>query len=417
MKAKALPSASRTSFQEALGRYESVLSVAAASSNGADAFLETCTAAFDAARQVDRAAAKANRRVRAHKERLRRELARLDRPAAALAALDLSELAEASKQVSFRDVAEDVRSALSVITSVREEVAQGPQDQGEAEEAALAVRVDTAVQSAASAERAFRGAREEVRRMNRGWQQLARPEVLLTRIREGTNGLPYADVLSELCTASIQSAEDSLAAAREGVMAVGKRLGAIEDMEAAIEKARLEVRRAQRDSEDKASAPPITMLQVALFFLRKSGAGVRDFVQSQANDFLCVASLLCTLKQWHHDTPICRQTLCLVGSKFTNCDRRFGCHGLLRLTFEHSSLQERDLMMSSTTVSIPQRVELYSLTKSSFPIDAFELRKICLRTYVGWRERGWCPTKCRRIFMHGRCGQTYNILDVSKCSV
>ncbi|CAM9327899.1 unnamed protein product [Scytosiphon promiscuus] len=256
MKATVSPTASRTAFQEALGRYENVLSVAAASSDGADAFLETCTAAFHAAREVDRAAVKASRRVRAHKERLRRELARLDRPAAALAALDLSELSEAREQVSFRDVAEDVRDAQSVITSMREEVARGSQDQGEAEEAALAGRVEAAVQAAASAERSFREAREGVRRMNRGWQQLARPEASLTRTRKGTDGHLHADIVSELCAVSMQCAEDSLAMARRGVMAVGKSRAAIDEMEVAIEKARVQVRRAQRDADDKASILP-----------------------------------------------------------------------------------------------------------------------------------------------------------------
>ncbi|CAM9987257.1 unnamed protein product, partial [Hapterophycus canaliculatus] len=108
--------------------------------------------------------------------------------------------------------------------------------------------------SAASAERAFREAREGARRMNRGWQQLARPEAVFTRLRGGMNGLAYADVVSELCAVSMQGAEDSLAAAREGVVAVGRRRGSFDEMESAIEDARVQVRRAQRDAEKKASA-------------------------------------------------------------------------------------------------------------------------------------------------------------------
>lgn len=253
MKARSVPAASRAAFQEALERYESVLSVAATSSDGADAFFEACATAFTAARGVDKAAVRASRRVRAHKERLRRELARLDRPAAALVVLDLSELAEARGEVSFRAVAECVRDALSAITSVREEVAKGSEERGDAEEAALADRVDNAVHAAASAERAFREARDRVRRMERGWQQLANPEAALARTQEEIQVLPQAQVVSELCAASMQRAEESLAAARAGVAAIGKDRNTIGDVEAVIEDAGVKVRTAQRDAEEQVS--------------------------------------------------------------------------------------------------------------------------------------------------------------------
>lgn len=253
MKAANVPAASRAAFQEALERYEGVLGNAATSSDGADAFLEACTAAFSAARGVEKAAARASRRVRAHKERLRRELARLDRPAAALVALDLSELSEAKGEVSFRAVAEGVRDALSAITSVREEVAGGSQERGEAEEAALAGRVDDAVHAAASAERSFREARDRVRRMKRGWQQLAAPEAALTRTREDIEILPHAQVVTELCADSIRCAEESLAAARAGVTAMASNGTAGGDAEAALEEARAAVRKAQKDADEQAS--------------------------------------------------------------------------------------------------------------------------------------------------------------------
>lgn len=256
MNAGDVPAASRAAFREALERYETVLGNAATSSDGAAAFLEACTAAFSAARGVDKAAARASRRVRAHKERLRRELSRLDRPAAALVALDLSELSEAKGEVSFRAVAEGVRDALSAITSVREEVAGGSssQERGEAEEAALAGRVDDAVQAAASAERSFREARDRVRRMKRGWQQLAAPEAALARVREEMKVLPHAQVISELCAVSMQRAEESLAAARAGVGALASDRNAGGDAEAVLEEARLGVKTARRDAEEQASA-------------------------------------------------------------------------------------------------------------------------------------------------------------------
>ncbi|CAM9982742.1 unnamed protein product, partial [Ectocarpus sp. 12 AP-2014] len=253
MKARDVPAASHAAFQEALERYESVLSVAAASSNGADAFLERCTAAFAAARGVDRAAVRANRRVRAHKERLRRELNRLDRPAAALLALDLSELTETSGTVSFREVAEGVREALSTVKSARTEVEESSKERSEAQEAVLADRVDSAVQAAATAEREFREAREVVRRMDRGWQQLAGPEAALARTREDIAVLPHAGVVSELCDGAMQSAEDSLAAARAGVAAIGRGGRAVAgDVEAKVEEAKLKVRTAQRTAEEQA---------------------------------------------------------------------------------------------------------------------------------------------------------------------
>lgn len=253
MRAANVPAASRVAFQEALERYEGVLGNAATSSDGADAFLEACTAAFSAARGVEKAAARASRRVRAHKERLRRELARLDRPAAALVALDLSELSEAKGEISFRAVAEGVRDALSAITSVREEVAGGSQERGEAEEAALAGRVDDAVHAAASAERSFREARDRVRRMKRGWQQLAAPEAALTRTREDIEILPHAQVVTELCADSIRCAEESLAAARAGLAAMASNGTAGGDAEAALEEARAAVRKAQKDADEQAS--------------------------------------------------------------------------------------------------------------------------------------------------------------------
>ncbi|CAM9275179.1 unnamed protein product [Ectocarpus fasciculatus] len=255
MEARDVPAASRAAFQEALERYESVLSVAAASSDGADAFLERCTAAFAAARGVDRAAVRANRRVRAHKERLRRELNRLDRPAAALVALDLSELAETSGTASFREVAEGVRDALSAVNSARTEVEESSKERSEAQEAVLADRVDSAVQAAATAEREFREAREVVRRMNRGWQQLAGPEAALARTREDVAVLPHAGVVSELCAGAMQDAEDSLEAARAGVAAVGRGgRAAVGEVEAKVEEAKLKVRTAQRTAEEQASA-------------------------------------------------------------------------------------------------------------------------------------------------------------------
>ncbi|CAM9821657.1 unnamed protein product [Ectocarpus sp. 6 AP-2014] len=255
MKARDVPAASRAAFQEALERYESVLSVAAASSDGADAFLERCTAAFAAARGVDRAVVRANRRVRAHKERLRRELNRLDRPAAALLALDLSELTETSGAVSFREVAEGVRDALSAVNSARTEVEESSKERSEAQEAVLADCVDSAVQAAATAEREFREAREVVRRMNRGWQQLAGPEAALARTREDITVLPHAGVVSELCEGALQGAEDSLAAARAGVAAIGRGGRAVVgDVEAKVEEAKLKVRTAQRTAEEQASA-------------------------------------------------------------------------------------------------------------------------------------------------------------------
>lgn len=253
MKARSVPAASRASFQEALERYESVLGVAATSNDGADAFFEACAAAFAAARGVDRAALRAGKRVRAYKERLRRELARLDRPAAALIALDLSELTEARGQVSFRGVAEKVRDALSAIASVREEVAGGSQERGDAEEAALADRVDNAVHAAASAERAFREARDRVRRIERGWQQLANPEAVLVRTQEEIRVLPYSKLVSELCAVSMQHAEESLAVARASVAEIGKEGNTIGDVEAVIEDARVKVLTAQRDAEEQAS--------------------------------------------------------------------------------------------------------------------------------------------------------------------
>ncbi|CAB1098104.1 unnamed protein product [Ectocarpus sp. CCAP 1310/34] len=256
MKARDVPAASRAAFQEALKRYESVLSVVAASSDGADAFLERCTAAFAAARGVDRAAVRANRRVRAHKERLRWELNRLDRPAAALLALDPSELTETSGTVSFREVAEGVRDALSAVSSARTEVEESSKAQSEgseAQEVVLADRVDSAVQAAASAEREFREAREVVRRMNRGWQQLAGPEAALARTREDIAVLPHAGVVSELCEGALQGAEDSLAAARAGVTAIGRGGRAVvSDAEAKVEEAKLKVRMAQRTAEEQA---------------------------------------------------------------------------------------------------------------------------------------------------------------------
>lgn len=253
MKAADVPAAGRAAFQEALERYESVLGNAATSSDGADAFLEACTAAFSAARGVEKAAARVSRRVRAHKERLRRELARLDRPAAALVALDLAELSEAKGEVPFRAVAEGVRDALSAITSVREEVAGGAQERGEVEEAALAGRVDDAVRAAASAERSFRQARDKVRQMKRRWQQMATPEAALARTRKEIELLPRSQVVSELCADSMQRAEESLAAVRAGVLSMASDGAAGGDSEVVLEEARVAVRMAQRDAEEQAS--------------------------------------------------------------------------------------------------------------------------------------------------------------------
>ena len=259
MKAADVPAASRATFQEALERYESVLGNAATSSGGADEFLEACTAAFSAARGVEKAAARANRRVRAHKERLRRELARLDRPAAALVALDLSELSEAKGEVSFRAVAEGVRDALSAITSVREEVAGGSRERDEAEEAALAGRIDDAVHAAASAEHSFREARDRVRRMKRWWQQLAGPEAALARAREEIELLPHPQLVSELCGDSMKNAQESLEAARAGVAAMASDGTEGGHAEAALEEAREAVRTAQKDVEEQASARTLVL--------------------------------------------------------------------------------------------------------------------------------------------------------------
>ena len=262
------PAASRAAFREALERYEGVLGVAATSSGGADAFLEACKDAFAAARAVDKAAARASRRVRARKERRRRELARLDRPAAALVALDLSELTEAARgEASFRAAAERVRDALSAIASAREEVAGGggggggggSPEQGEAEEAALAVRVDNAVDAAASAERYFREARDRARRMERGRRQLAVPEAAFARVREDIEVAvaPHARVVSELCAVAVQRAAESLSAARAGVAAIGKDDGSGKgDAQPLIEEARVRVGTAQREVQEQASYPP-----------------------------------------------------------------------------------------------------------------------------------------------------------------
>lgn len=253
MKAGSAPAASRAAFEDALGRYENVLSTTVASTDGADSFLEACNAAFAAAREVERAAARARRRVRARAERRRRELSRLDRPAAALVALDLSELTEARGDVSSRAVAEGIRDALSAISAARKAVAEGPQEHEEEEEAALAGRVDSVVHAAAAAERAFREARERARLAERWRQELARPEAALMRVREEMTALADTELISELCSVSLEGAERSLVGVREVVAAIGKGEKGVADVEATMEEARAKVRTAQRDAEEQAS--------------------------------------------------------------------------------------------------------------------------------------------------------------------
>lgn len=257
MRVRTVPAASRTAFRKALERYESVLSVAAGSSSGADAFLEACNAAFAAAREVERAAARARRRVRAGEERRRRELARLDRPAAALVALDLSELTEARGEVASRAVAEGIRDALSAISAAREEVVEGRTEQEEEEEAALSGRVDNAVQAAVAAERAFREARERVRRVERWRQELVRPEAALARTRQEVMVLPHAGLVGDLCADSLKDAEDALSTAGEGVAVIGKGGSVVGDMAAMLEEAKAKVKKAQRDVEEQASVRAI----------------------------------------------------------------------------------------------------------------------------------------------------------------
>lgn len=248
--AGAVSTASRAAFRDALREYESVLSITVASSEGADAFLEACNSAFAAAREVERASARARRRVRARTDRRRRELARLDRPAAALVALDLSELTEAGGEGPARAVTA-VRDALSAIGAAREEVAEGPHEREEEDEAALAGRVEAAVQAAAGAERAFREAREMARRARRWQQELARPGAALARLRNDVLALPDAELVAVLCTPSFRDAERALAVAREGVAAFGRGDGVGGDAETLVEEATGKVRMAQRDAEEQ----------------------------------------------------------------------------------------------------------------------------------------------------------------------
>ena len=256
MKVGTVSAVSRATFQEALARYEGVLSTTVASSFGADDFLEACRAALVTAREVERTASRARRRVRALAERRRRELARLDRPAAALMALDLSELTEkvpGEARESNQAIVEAVRDAISAIAAARKEVADERQEREEEEEAALAGRVDGAIQAAADAEHAFLKVRERVRRAERWRLELVRHEVALARLRGEIKALPYASLLLELCAASMRSADESLAAARHHVAASATGGLAIGKVETTVEETKEKIVAARGDAEQQAS--------------------------------------------------------------------------------------------------------------------------------------------------------------------
>lgn len=252
MKVGSVSSAGRVAFQEALKLYEESLSAAASSDGGADAFLEACNAAFFSARDVEIAAARARRQVRARAERRRRELARLDRPAASLVALDLSELTAMGGEAAARVVAA-VRDALSAIRAAREEVAERRQDGGEAAEAALAERVERAVQAAVVAESGFRKARDRARKAERWQQELSRPQATLARVGEELRALPDAELISELCSASVGEAEVALKAARDAVFAFGAGGRGVGDTQSLVEASRVKAKAAQRDATEQAS--------------------------------------------------------------------------------------------------------------------------------------------------------------------
>lgn len=254
MKVATLPAASRMVFEQALERYEDSLSVAASSDGGADTFQEACNNAFFAAREVEIVARRARRQVRTLAERRRRELARLDRPAAALVALDLAELTVATGQVPRRAVAA-VRDALSAINSAREEVVEwrGEGEDG-AVEAALAERVEQAVQAAVAADRAFREARDRARKAERWRQELSRPQADLARVEEEVMAAADAELILELCSSSVGEARAALRAAREAVAAVGGGGKGAINAEALVEASRAKVNFAQRDASEQASA-------------------------------------------------------------------------------------------------------------------------------------------------------------------
>lgn len=242
----------RVAFQQTLKRYEESLTVAASSDGGADAFLEACNAAFFAARDVEIAAAKARRRLRARTERRRRELARLDRPAAALVALDLSELTAIGGGSATKAVAA-VRDALSAIRAARLEVAEGCQGEGEEAEAALAGRVERAVQVAVGAEGVFREARGRARKVRQWQQELARPQATLARVVEELKALPDAQLVSELCSASVKEADIALKAAHEILFALGAGERLVADPQALVEASAAKATAAQRDATEQAS--------------------------------------------------------------------------------------------------------------------------------------------------------------------
>lgn len=238
--------ATRVMFQEALERYENILYVTVAPSN-----FGACDAAFSGAREIDQAANKAHCRVHTSVDCRWIELTRLDRPAAFLAALDLSELTEAKGDVPGREVAEGVRNALSVSSAACEDVTEGPQEQEGGEKTALAGRVDDAVQVASTAERAFREAQGAARQMGRWRQELACPEAEFARVRHYITVLSDADFISTLCAASMERAEEALKAAREGVVSIGKGGKPLSDIEAMMETAKARVRRARQDAEEQ----------------------------------------------------------------------------------------------------------------------------------------------------------------------
>lgn len=252
MKVGSVSSAGRVAFHEALKLYEDSLIGAASSDGGADAFLEACNAAFFSARDVEIAATRARRQVRARAERRRRELARLDRPAASLVALDLSELTAIGGETATRAVAA-VRDALSAIRAAREEVAEGRQDEGEAAEAALAERVEQAVQAASVAESAFRKARDRARKAERWQQELARPRATLARVEEELRALPDAELVFELCSASVGEAEVALKTARDAVFAFGAGDRRVADTQALVEASRDKANEAQRGATEQVS--------------------------------------------------------------------------------------------------------------------------------------------------------------------
>lgn len=249
-----LASDNRAAFQEALAKYEGMLNATIASSDrGADAFLEACNAAFVAAREVERAAMKARRLVRARVERRRRELARLDRSAAALMALDLSELTEAPGEKtrgSYQAVVDAIRDALSAISLAREEVSKGRQER---EEASLAVRVDSAIQTASSAEHAFFSARERVRLAEQWKQKVTRIEATLWRVKSDISTLPDAGLVLELCAASMRAGDEALVSSKEGVEASTGGEVTLVDIEAILQGVNAKVRKARREAEKQAS--------------------------------------------------------------------------------------------------------------------------------------------------------------------